>query len=126
MSDRVGRRPLLLGGPSLAVLSRVARLCLATQGSWPALLIADVGMGSRRSSVRPAHVAESFPFDVRATGIGLTYGLATALIGVRPPSEPPFSSSGAVSTAVPLYVLIVAVAGVLAAFRCQETLRRTS
>jgi MHS family proline/betaine transporter-like MFS transporter len=127
VSDRVGRRPLLLGGTvALCCLVWPAH-ALATQGSWPALLIADVSMGVAIGSlVLPAHVAESFPMDVRATGIGLTYGLATALIGGTAPLVASVLQQRGISAAVPLYVLIVAVAGVLAAFRCQETLRRTS
>jgi cyanate permease len=91
------------------------------------LLIADVSMGVAIGSlVLPAHIAESFPMDVRATGIGLTYGLATALIGGTAPLVTSVLQQRGISAAVPFYVLIVAVAGVLAAFRCQETWRRTS
>ena len=94
---------------------------------WPALLIAEVSMGvAIGSRVLPADVAESFPMDLRATGIGLTYGLATALIGGTAPPVTSVLQQRGISAAVPLYVLIVAVAGLPAAFRCQETLRRTS
>lgn len=86
---------------------------------WPPLLIANVGMAVAVGLlVLPAHVAES-P-NARATGIGLNFGLASAVIGGTAPLVASALHQRGVPGAVPLHVSVLAGAGVLAAVYARE------
>ncbi|MFC6009287.1 MFS transporter [Angustibacter luteus] len=86
LSDRVGRRPLLATGTvGLGVLV-LPLYGLASSGSTSGLLVADVVVGALLGSlVVSAYLAERFPVELRATGVAMTYGLATALVGGTAP-----------------------------------------
>jgi MHS family alpha-ketoglutarate permease-like MFS transporter len=86
ISDRIGRRPVLLFGagalalllfPLNAMIGDASRLFLAM--SIALILIACV------SSIVPAVYAEMFPTGIRAAGVGVPYSIAVALFGGTAP-----------------------------------------
>ncbi|WP_158292743.1 MULTISPECIES: MFS transporter [Kribbella] len=118
LSDRVGRRPLLMAGTSLLCLLAVPLYELVLQGSMLRLLVADLAIGVLLGTlVISAHIAERFPVIVRASGIALTYGLATALIGGSAPVVASLLAQHGFSVCVPLYLLGLSAAGLTAALR---------
>jgi MHS family alpha-ketoglutarate permease-like MFS transporter len=87
LSDRIGRRPVLLTGlASLAVLLFPLNAMIGTSPVRLALAmtVALVLIGAF-ASVAPAVYAEMFPTSVRAAGLGVPYSIAVALFGGTAP-----------------------------------------
>ncbi|MER7305173.1 MFS transporter [Streptomyces griseoluteus] len=84
LSDRVGRRPVMLTGAGLVVVLAVPLLDLlqspgtSTSLKGPAVLLAGAIVGLM-AGPGPALLAEMFPTRVRCTGLGLAYALSNAV-----------------------------------------------
>jgi MFS transporter, MHS family, alpha-ketoglutarate permease len=85
LSDRIGRRPLLLGFgisgtlftiPLLTTLSHTSDMFTAF-----ALLMAALIIVSGYTSINAVVKAELFPVEVRALGVGLPYSITVAIFG---------------------------------------------
>ncbi|WP_246061206.1 MFS transporter [Lapillicoccus jejuensis] len=87
LSDRVGRRPLLLTFAAAFVLLTVPGLALLDDGAGRLLLVQGTGMVflAMYTSIAAAVNAEVFPARVRASGIGFPYSLSVALFGGTAP-----------------------------------------
>ncbi|GGM72654.1 MFS transporter [Dyadobacter beijingensis] len=85
LSDRIGRRPLLIGfGVSGTLFTYPLLTTLShTTGMWPAfaLLMAALIIVSGYTSINAVVKAELFPVEVRALGVGLPYSIAVAVFG---------------------------------------------
>ena len=84
LSDRIGRRPLLLAFGVLGVLGTVPFLTAletATPGRAVALLLAALLAVSCYTSINAVVKAELFPTEVRALGVALPYSIAVSLFG---------------------------------------------
>ncbi|MFT4031323.1 MAG: MFS transporter [Siphonobacter sp.] len=85
LSDRIGRRPLLLGFGILGTLCTVPLLTTLshTTGQWAAfaLLLAALIIVSGYTSINAVVKAELFPAEIRALGVGLPYALTVAIFG---------------------------------------------
>jgi MFS transporter, MHS family, citrate/tricarballylate:H+ symporter len=85
LSDRIGRRPLLLGCTVLLVLTAYpAMLWLVHEPSFTRLLAVELWLSFIYGSYNGAMVVfltEIMPVDVRTSGFALAYSLATAIFG---------------------------------------------
>jgi MHS family alpha-ketoglutarate permease-like MFS transporter len=85
LSDRIGRRPLLLGFAILGTLFTVPLLTAIrhAQGPWEAFaLIACAWLiVSGYTSINAVVKAELFPASIRATGVGVPYAVAVSVFG---------------------------------------------
>jgi MHS family alpha-ketoglutarate permease-like MFS transporter len=85
LSDRIGRRPLLIGFGVLGTLCTVPLLTALsnTTSSWTAaaLLMVALVIVSGYTSINAVVKAELFPAEVRALGVGLPYAVTVALFG---------------------------------------------
>ncbi|SFO47927.1 MFS transporter, MHS family, alpha-ketoglutarate permease [Actinomadura madurae] len=85
LSDRIGRRPLLIAfglGASLGTVSLLSALSRVTGfASALALSLTGLVIVSGYTSVNAVVKAELFPTHVRALGVALPYALANALFG---------------------------------------------
>jgi len=85
VSDRIGRRPVLLFFGIGATLGTVPLLRALGQASSPwvagGLLVAALFVVSGYTSINAVVKAELFPTAVRALGVGLPYALTTAIFG---------------------------------------------
>ncbi|WBV58847.1 MFS transporter [Chryseobacterium daecheongense] len=85
LSDRIGRRPLLLGFGILGTLFTVPLLTAlsTTTSMWGAffLIMAALIIVSGYTSINAVVKAELFPSEVRALGVGLPYALTVAIFG---------------------------------------------
>lgn len=85
LSDRVGRRPLLMGFGILGVVFTVPLLTALSHthslGTAFLLLMAALVIVSGYTSINAVVKAELFPAEVRALGVGLPYGLTVAIFG---------------------------------------------
>jgi MHS family alpha-ketoglutarate permease-like MFS transporter len=85
LSDRIGRRPLLIGfgvlGTLLTVpiLSAIGRVQTPAQAFWLILLALVIVSGY--TSINAVVKAELFPTEVRALGVGLPYALTVSVFG---------------------------------------------
>jgi MHS family citrate/tricarballylate:H+ symporter-like MFS transporter len=84
-SDKVGRRPLLIGCTVLMILTAYPALAwLALQPSFARLLMVELWLSFLYASYNGAmvvYLTEIVPGRVRATGFSLAYSLATAIFG---------------------------------------------
>jgi len=85
LSDRIGRRPLLIGFGVLGTLLTVPILTALSQATsqWQAfgLLLAALLIVSGYTSINAVVKAELFPAQIRALGVGLPYALTVAIFG---------------------------------------------
>lgn len=85
LSDRIGRRPLLLGFGILGTLGTVP-LLTALQGAHDALtafalIMTALVIVSGYTAINAIVKAELFPTNIRALGVGLPYAVTVALFG---------------------------------------------
>ena len=85
LSDRIGRKPLLMGFGILGSLFTVPVLTAIshTQSEWTAflLILFALVIVSGYTSINAVVKAELFPAEVRALGVGLPYAITVALFG---------------------------------------------
>lgn len=85
LSDRVGRRPVLIGaGIAMAVVAYPAMAWLTTTPSVPRFLAVELGLAVIYAIYNGAlvpYLSESMPENLRVTGFSLAYSLATAFFG---------------------------------------------
>lgn len=85
LSDRIGRRPVLVAFGVLGTLSAVPLLTALshTRSAWVAfgLILVALTIVSGYTAVNAVVKAELFPAHVRALGVGLPYALAVSLFG---------------------------------------------
>jgi len=85
LSDKIGRRPLLIGFGVLGTICTVPLLSRLshTTSQWEAffLLMAALVIVSGYTSINAVVKAELFPASVRALGVGLPYALTVAIFG---------------------------------------------
>ncbi|NKC04685.1 MFS transporter [Brucella haematophila] len=85
LSDRIGRKKVFLLGTVAMVIYTVPYFWLLNQGSWlVATLAVVIGFAiiwSTYGSVLGTFFAESFPADVRYTGVSLGYQVGAAIVG---------------------------------------------
>ena len=85
VSDKIGRKPLLLGATILAIITAYPALSwLTSNPSFANLLMVELWLSFLYGSYNGAMVvslAEIMPVEVRTTGFSLAYSLATATFG---------------------------------------------
>ncbi len=85
LSDKIGRRPLLIGfgvAGTIATVPLLTNLSQATsQTSAFILMMAALIIVSGYTSINAVVKAELFPAEVRALGVGLPYALTVAIFG---------------------------------------------
>jgi MHS family alpha-ketoglutarate permease-like MFS transporter len=85
LSDRIGRRPLLIGfgvlGALLTVPAMIAIGAATSRSEGFVLMMATLTVLSCYTAISGVVKAEMFPANIRALGVGLPYGIAVALFG---------------------------------------------
>ncbi len=85
LSDRIGRRPLLLGFGILGTLGTVPLLTAIrhAQGPWEAFALIAIAwlIVSGYTAINAVVKAELFPAVIRATGVAVPYALAVSIFG---------------------------------------------
>ena len=121
LSDRLGRRPVLIAGALAIALFAVPGFTLAGHSA-VGLLVSDVVMGVLIGTMAvTAFVAELFPTPVRATGVALTYGIATAVFGGTAPLIATLLVVNESAWVIPVYLTAMALLVLGAAVTAEET-----
>ncbi|MEU9225591.1 MFS transporter [Streptomyces massasporeus] len=85
LSDRVGRRPMLIAFGVLGTVVVVPSLTLLSHTSDPLyaflLMVVPLAVSSLYTSISAVVKAELFPTSIRALGVGLPYALTVAVFG---------------------------------------------
>jgi MHS family proline/betaine transporter-like MFS transporter len=127
MSDRVGRRPLLIG-VCVAILLVAYPAFLVMSHSAAATVMAQIVLGQLAAlyvSVILATNCEQFPARVRTSGFNLGYNLAAIFAGGTAPYLATWLIASTSDAKAPAWMLIVAAAISLATvFRLKETANR--
>lgn len=127
LSDAVGRRPVAIWSAlGLAVLA--GPMAVIASASQLGLLIGQLIMGAVLAGVLlVAMVGELFPAPLRSTGMSITAGLATALVGGTAPVVDQILVTVSRSDVTPgLYVSLVACFALVALRRWPETAFRAT
>ncbi|MFJ9407591.1 MFS transporter [Streptomyces sp. NPDC101393] len=126
LSDRIGRKPLLLGfSLGFAVLA-VPMLHLVTDSFLSLLLVQCAGMVllTGYTSVAAAVNAEVFPARVRAAGIGFPYSLTVALFGGTAPYVGTWFKQAGHADLFPWYVAVLCLVSFCVYLALPETSRQ--
>lgn len=88
LSDRVGRRPVLLGALGSLTLAAIPLFAWILSGEWWLIVLGELGfalvLGFSTGAVAAANV-EIMPFAVRCTGLAFAYNAAIGLFGGTTP-----------------------------------------
>ncbi|MEV0372854.1 MFS transporter [Streptomyces sp. NPDC050636] len=126
LSDRIGRKPLLLGfALGFAVLA-VPLLHLVTDAFVSLLLVQCAGMVllTGYTAVAAAVNAEVFPARVRAAGIGFPYSLTVALFGGTAPYVGTWFQQAGHAGLFPWYVAVLCMVSFCVYLTLPETSRQ--
>jgi MHS family alpha-ketoglutarate permease-like MFS transporter len=85
LSDKIGRKPLLIGFGVLGTITTIPILTLlgGTKDAWVAfaLILAALIIISGYTSINAVVKAELFPANIRALGVGFPYAIAVSIFG---------------------------------------------
>jgi metabolite-proton symporter len=129
LSDRVGRRPVFLGGAAFAVLFTFPFFWLVDTGSAPAIWLAIVlmllGGHAPTYATSAALLTEMFPTRIRMSGTSISYNISSMLAGAPAPliATALLGWAGGRSWPVAVYVLLGAVLAFVSVYLVRETFR---
>jgi MFS transporter, MHS family, alpha-ketoglutarate permease len=123
LSDRIGRKPVLLVFAGGSALFAWPALHFLSNDFWSATAIVTVGMllSSGFAATCATVMAEQFPARVRATGVALPYAVSAALFGGTLPYIVTAMSSSGLSQYLWVYVATVCAVGFVVYARMPET-----
>ncbi|MGF6970674.1 MHS family alpha-ketoglutarate permease-like MFS transporter [Paraburkholderia sp. WC7.3g] len=123
LSDRIGRKPVLLVFAGGSALFAWPALHLLTNDFWGATTIVTIGMllSSGFAATCASVMAEQFPVEVRATGVALPYAVSAALFGGTLPYIVTAMSNSGLLQYLWVYVVVVCAIGFVVYARMPET-----
>jgi MHS family alpha-ketoglutarate permease-like MFS transporter len=123
LSDRIGRRPvMLIALVSLAVLYFPLDSLIRGQ-TWQLLVAMSIALMiiSAISAIGPAVLAEFFPTGIRAAGVGVPYSLAVALFGGTAPYLQTYFNQQHMRGAFIWYAIVLMVGTMITVWFMPET-----
>jgi MFS transporter, MHS family, proline/betaine transporter len=127
LSDRIGRKPLLIGFSALIALLTYPLFLLASTQVLFLIVLAQVIFGviiSLFSGPGPAALVEMFPTNVRYSALGVSYNIAVAAFGGTAPFIATYLISRTGSNLAPgIYLIVAAVITLIVVSRMKETYR---
>ncbi len=125
LADRIGRKPVLIGGTLSSGALMFAYLAAIDSHSYALIFLAAIAMSgvaySAYNGVQPALYGEMFPTKVRLSGMAIGTQIGYAIGGFAPTAAAAIDGSGWVPVA--LYVLGFSVIAAIAAATARETHR---
>ena len=113
LSDRIGRRPILLSFAGGSALFAWPSLHFLSNDFWTATIIVTIGMllSSGFTATCATVMAEQFPAEVRSTGVALPYAVSATLFGGTLPYILTSMSNAGLSQFIWIYVAAVCIVG---------------
>ena len=123
LSDKIGRKPTMTAFAAGFLLFSWPAFALLNGNFWMLLLIEVIGviLLLGYSANCAVIMAEQFPAEVRATGIGLPYALAVAIFGGTAPYLTTWMNTNGLGHLVWLYCAAAAAVGVVVYLTMPET-----
>ncbi len=124
LSDRVGRKPVLISALAGAVILYIPMNALLKDSAWQLAVSMSIMLAviAAVSSIGPAVYAEMFPTHVRAAGFGFPYSIAIALFGGTAPLIQAWMAERFQSTGVfPFYAIALMLISGLTILTLPET-----
>jgi len=123
LSDKIGRKPTMTAFAAGFLLFSWPAFALLNGNFWMLLLIEVIGiiLLLGYSANCAVIMAEQFPAEVRATGIGLPYALAAAIFGGTAPYITTWMNTSGYGGFVWLYCAVAAAIGVVVYLTMPET-----
>jgi len=123
LSDRIGRRPMLLTFVIGNSVLTVPLFLLISSNAVHTLLVQCAGLALTASlmSMSGAMLGEMFPSHVRVLATGTTMSFATAIFGGTIPLIGTWLHSAGATWLFPVYLVVLNVAGSIALWRIPET-----
>jgi MFS family permease len=125
LADRIGRKPVLIGGALSSGALMFAYLGAIDSRDYVLIFLAAIAMSgvtySAFNGVQPALYGEMFPTKVRLSGMAIGTQIGYAIGGFAPTAAAAIDGGGWVPVA--LYVLGSSVIAAIAAFTARETCR---
>jgi MFS transporter, MHS family, alpha-ketoglutarate permease len=123
LSDRIGRKPVLLAFAGGSALFAWPALHFLSNDFWSATAIVTIGMllSSGFAATCATVMAEQFPAHVRATGVALPYAISAALFGGTLPYIVTAMSNSGLAPYLWVYVAAVCAVGFTVYARMPET-----
>lgn len=125
LSDRLGRKPLLIGASVLFLVLTYPAFALLSQGGLAAAFVAQILLGavlSLNDATFPSFFAEMFPTKVRYSGFALSFNVGIALFGGTAPFVATLLIAKTGSTFAPgFYLMAFAVVALVAVLLTKET-----
>ena len=130
LSDRIGRKPVFIGGALLGAGMMFPYLYMISQGNIVGLFVCGIlmhgGFYSMANGIWPSFYAEMFPTRVRVTGLALGTQIGFALSGQAPALAAKISGSDLQNWVAPsAFTLIVCVFVAVVASTARETSKMT-
>ncbi len=128
LSDRVGRKPLLIGGALIMLVAIVPLFLWMEARTFTDILLAQIILGAIVGVYVlpiPAVLAELFPTSIRYTGMALSYNAAAALFGGTAPMvcEWLFSRTGN-ALSIAAYVMLCNLISLIAIYYYRERYKK--
>ena len=127
LSDRIGRKPLLIAFSALIALLTYPLFLLVSTGSLILIVLGQVLFGliiSLFSGPGPAALVEMFPTNVRYSALGVSYNIAVAAFGGTAPFIATYLISSTGSNLAPgIYLIVAALITLIFVSRIRETSR---
>ena len=125
LSDRIGRKPVMVGAALALLVGSYPAFLLMGTGSMTAAVVASVGLGVILAAILGTHAvwsAEIFPTRTRQGGLSIAYNVAAALFAGTVPylMTVLITTTGSVLVPGP-YLMVAAVIGLVAALSMRET-----
>ena len=125
ISDRVGRKPMLLLSAGAIILFSWPLFNLMWHPRLSVPLLGQIGFAlliAMFDGVAPVTAAEAFPANVRCTGVGLSHNLCMALLGGTAPMVATYLIDKTDNEMVPpMYLIGAAIVSALFVLSMKET-----
>ena len=123
LSDRIGRRPLLIGSALAMVAMQFPLMGMITNDGWTLAVAATLALCivAVPGAMLAAVLSENFPTKIRTQGIGFAYSLSVAIFGGTAPYLNALFNSLSLGWLSSVYIIVLCLVTTFAVFKLPET-----